>query len=195
MRDVIRESGLSAGAIYRYFTGKDEIIEAITAERHARELAVITAARHDADGAPALRRIAREFFATLADPAERRFRRLGIQIWAEALRDPAILRTVRRGIDQPRAALAALVRDAGRRGEAPDDLDPDVAARIMIALFHGFVLQQAWDPRLATGPYVAALERALDAALDGARSARPRQGPHGIGRARATRRARPRRGD
>ena len=171
MQDIIRESGLSAGAIYRYFTSKDEIIEAITADRHEREMAVITGARRAGDGAPALRRIARAFFATLAAPAERRSRRVGIQMWAEALRDPRMQRAVRRGIDRPRATLAALVRDARARGEVPDYLDPDIAARIMIALFQGFILQQAWDPRVEASPYVATLERALDAVL----SRRPRR--------------------
>src|SRR5260370_17005717 len=32
MQDVLQEIGLSAGAVYRYFTGKEEIIQAIADE-------------------------------------------------------------------------------------------------------------------------------------------------------------------
>ncbi len=177
MQDVVREARLSAGAIYRYFAGKEEIIEAITAERHERELAAIGAARGEGGGTAALRTLAREFFAPLARSDERRSRRVGVQIWAEALRSPRIQRIVRRGVDGPRAMLAALVRDAQARHEVPARLDADAAARAMIALFQGFVLQQAWDPRADVESYLDAIEIALGA-ISGRR--RPR-------RARATR--------
>jgi len=163
MQDVIREARLSAGAIYRYFASKEAIIEAITAERHERELAAIAAARAADGGAAALRTLAREFFAPLLRADERRSRRVGVQIWAEALRNPRVLRIVRRGVDGPRAMLAALVGDAQARHEVPPRVDPDAAARAMIALFQGFVLQQAWDPRADVESYLAAIEIALAA--------------------------------
>jgi TetR/AcrR family transcriptional regulator, transcriptional repressor of aconitase len=45
MQDICREARLSPGAIYRYFSGKDEIVEAIADERHARELGFMVQAR------------------------------------------------------------------------------------------------------------------------------------------------------
>ena len=175
MHDIVRQAELSAGAIYRYFASKDEIIEAITAERHERELALLVAARRKGRDPSALRRLARDFFATLAPPEERRFRRVSVQIWAEALRSPRIQRIVRRGVDGPRATLAALVREAQARGEVPDTLDPDAVARIVIALFQGFVLQQAWDPRVEVAPYLAVVETAIDAIVGRRRSPRRRK--------------------
>lgn len=163
MQDIVRAARMSPGAIYRYFASKDAIIEAVAAERHARELALVAAAREAGDGRAALRRLARAFLGGLARPAERRRRRVGVQIWAEALRNPRILRIVRRGVDRPRPLLAALVRDAQARGDVPAGVDSDAAARAMIALFQGFVLQQAWDPRADVEPYLAAIETALDA--------------------------------
>jgi hypothetical protein len=43
------------------------------------------------------------------------------------------------------------------------ELDPDASARAMIALFHGFVLQQAWDPRTQVEPFLAVIETAVAA--------------------------------
>ena len=45
MQDVVRESGLSPGALYRYFASKEELVAAIAEERHAAESAALDAAR------------------------------------------------------------------------------------------------------------------------------------------------------
>jgi TetR/AcrR family transcriptional regulator, transcriptional repressor of aconitase len=163
MQDIVREAQLSPGAIYRYFASKDEIIDAIAAERHARERQRIAQARRTGDARTALREVARAFFGALKDPEELRQRRIGVQVWAEALRNPRVLQIVRRGVDRPRATLAAVVRSAQRRGEVPVELDPDTIARAMIALFHGFVLQQAWDPRAKVAPFLAVIETVVEA--------------------------------
>jgi AcrR family transcriptional regulator len=165
MQDIVSEAGLSPGAIYRYFSSKEEIIEAIADERHARERALIAAAREGADIEQGLRELARAFFGSLADPEERRRRRLGIQIWAEALRNPRMLRMVRRGVDEPRAMFAGFVREAQDRGELPPDLDPDAVARLVLSLFFGFVLQQAWDRRAELEPYLDVIDAGLNGLL------------------------------
>lgn len=162
MHDIVREAGLSPGAVYGYFASKDEIIEAITEERHALEQEIIKRLQ----GRPAadvLRRLAREFLGGLANPEERRRRRVGVQIWAEALRQPNVLRMVRRGVDEPMRLLVEVLRDLQSRDEIPASLDPEAAARVMIALFHGFILQQSWDPKVKIEPYLGVIEAAIDA--------------------------------
>ena len=41
MLDIQRESGLSAGAIYTYFSSKEAIVEAVADERHQRETQLV----------------------------------------------------------------------------------------------------------------------------------------------------------
>jgi AcrR family transcriptional regulator len=190
MQDIVRQARLSPGAIYRYFASKDEIIDAIAAERHAREAKLIAAARGRGDTGEALRRLARDLFLSLRDPAERDHRRIGIQMWAEALRRPAILSIVRRGVDQPRALLADTIRRAQARGQISARLDPNTAARMAIALFQGFVLQQAWDPKVRVEPFLEAVEatlKALVSSQDGAQT-QPRRTRSGSGNKRSGRR-------
>lgn len=164
MKDVVREANLSPGAVYGYFAGKADIVEAIAAERHARERDVFErlAGRPTAE---VLRGLAHEFLGELSRSEGRERRRVGVQIWAEALRDPRVLRFVRRGVDEPRALLSQVIHEGQRRGEIPPGLDADAASRAMIALFHGFVLQQSWDPRLEVAPYLELVELAIDALL------------------------------
>lgn len=168
MQDVVREAGLSPGAIYRYFPSKAELVAAIAGERHQREAALLEASALGEDVPEDLRRAMRGFFEPLAESVERETRRVGIQLWAEALRDPQVLPVVRRGVDLPRERLATLIGLGQTRGELRRDLDADALARAMIALFQGFVLQQAWDRRVSVAPYL----EVLDALLDGLRPRR-----------------------
>jgi AcrR family transcriptional regulator len=165
MQDICREARLSPGAVYRYFTSKDELIEAIADERHAREAGFMELAREVGGGAEGLRALGRAFFSSLADADERRRRRLGVQVWAEALRNPNIRRLVMRGVNRPRKVIAELVREAQERDELAPGLDPDSVARVMTALFQGFILQQAWDERADVVAYLETVEAFFDALL------------------------------
>jgi AcrR family transcriptional regulator len=179
MQDVVREAELSPGAIYRYFPSKTELVVAIADERHQREAALLEVSARRGKAPEDLRRAMQRFFESLAEPAEQETRRVGIQVWAEALRDPQVLKVVRRGVDLPRARLAALVRAGQAQGELRPDLDADALARAMIALFHGFVLQQAWEPVVRVAPYL----EVLDALLDGLRPRATARRPARRGRA------------
>jgi AcrR family transcriptional regulator len=63
MRDVATRAGLSAGAVYQYFAGKQEIFTALYAERLGAELAVVEAAADD--DLPTLARLVVEDFAEI----------------------------------------------------------------------------------------------------------------------------------
>jgi AcrR family transcriptional regulator len=169
IQDVIHESGLSAGAIYSYFRSKDDIIEAIASDRHARERRAIEHAARETDVRQALEQLARHFFDALQDKNERERRRLGIQLWAEALTNERLSALVRNGFEEPRRMLTAMIKKAQRSRQLRSGLQPDALARVLIALFHGFVLQQAWDKRVQLAPYRAEVDAVLDAILLGTR--------------------------
>jgi AcrR family transcriptional regulator len=165
MQDICREAGLSAGAVYRYFSSKDDLVEAIADERHAREAEFAEGAREIGEGVEALHALGRAFFSSLADPDERRRRRLGVQVWAEALLNPGIHKLVMRGIDLPLTVIPQLVREAQEKGELDRSLDPDALARVMLAMFQGYILQQAWDEHLDVASYLETAEAFVDALL------------------------------
>ena len=161
MQNIVKKSKLSPGAIYNYFESKEEIIEAIANERHAKEHLLVTEARKESDVASVLKRIRDAFFGELRNPKERLRRRVGIQLWAEAQRNPGILKIVRRGVNGPHKLLRAIISDAQRRKEISDGVDPDAAARFMIATFQGFVLQLEWDSQIKVEPYIQLLDTFL----------------------------------
>jgi BetI-type transcriptional repressor, C-terminal len=113
----------------------------------------------------AFRTLIAGFEQALLDPRGRKGRRMAMQLWTEALRNPRILKTVRDGIDEPRRMLATIVARARDNGEMPKDIDPDAMARVMIALFQGFALQLAWDPKIDPKSFAGAVERIFAAIL------------------------------
>lgn len=161
MQDIVKQSQLSPGAIYNYFQSKEEIIEAIANERHAKEQVLVIEARKESDVTSVLKRIRDAFFGELRNPKERLRRRVAIQLWAEAQRNPRILKIVRRGVNGPHKLLKAIISGAQRRKEISDEVDPDAAARFMIAAFQGFVLQMEWDSQIQVEPYVELLDTFL----------------------------------
>jgi len=161
IEDIVKQSKLSAGAIYNYFDSKQQIIEAIAEERHAKERLLLTEARKGADVTSVLQRIRDAFFGELRNPQERLRKRVSIQMWAEAQRSPRILSMVRRGVNGPRKLLSGIIRDAQRHGEISKEVDAEAAARFLIAAFQGFVLQMEWDDQIREGPYIQLLETFL----------------------------------
>lgn len=147
MEDIIRESNLSVGAIYSYFQSKDQIIETLANERHDREKQLIQQALTRENWTECLHLLVKNFCESLEDPTERKERRLGIHLWAEALCSPKVLRLIRRGINQPVELLSRAIAKAQADGRVRREIEPDAAARVLIAVFHGFILQQAWDNR------------------------------------------------
>lgn len=162
MEDIVRESGLSPGAIYCYFRGKHEMVEAISAQRHARDQALL----EDLILAQSLRegldRLAQALSDLLQDPKEKQRRKVSIQFWAESLHDGRIRKVVERGMRQ-RDRLTAALETAQQKGEIPASLQANSVSRAMFALLQGVLLQQAWEPGMDIPDYVATVMAMLRA--------------------------------
>jgi AcrR family transcriptional regulator len=164
MEDIIREAGLSAGAIYSYFQSKDQIIETLADQRHEREKRIIEAALNRDEWAASVRELFRSLSAELlASSRVRKERRLEIHLWAEALCNPKVLTLIRRGNNQPLKLLSNAIAKAQSSGQLPRTLNPEAAARVLIAMFYGLILQQAWDERTDVAEFSKAAQAILAA--------------------------------
>ena len=162
MQDIVAASGSSPGAIYRYFSGKDEIVQAIADERHAHEAALLEAALATDDLRTGLHELTRAYFDWLRDPEERLRRRLEVQVWAESLHDERMAATITGGGADARAAWSRLIADEQRRGTVAAGLEPEAVARLMLAVLQGFILQQGWEPDADIDAYVAVVDALVD---------------------------------
>src|ERR1700749_2980259 len=103
MADIVRRSGLSHGAVYLYFQSKDDLIEALAVDRHRQEALLNAAAGHGDDPLEGLHALLRGYAQALTDPAGEPMRRVGVNGWAEALRNERVRASVIEGIDLPRS--------------------------------------------------------------------------------------------
>ena len=173
MEDIIRESGLSPGAIYCYFSSKSDMVAEIARERHARESALLAKLAGSPSLAEGLSQLARAFLVILQDPKERERRKLAIQVWAESLRDKRMRNIVERGLKQ-RVVLAKYLGKAKRSGQLHPEVDVDSLSRVLLALLQGLILQQAWEPDLNVEGYFSTAGSLIENVLQV--KARPRHG-------------------
>lgn len=167
MQDIVRESGISAGLVYRYFTSKDEVIAAIVGEWHEHRTRLLTGAAPESPAAagggghplPAYLAMLR----AIAAPEAADDLRLGVQVWAEALRSPAIGELTRGGVDRFRKLAAGAIREAEREGGLPAGVEPDALARVLIAIYQGLMLQTAWDGAVDNEAFVRAVAELVGA--------------------------------
>lgn len=162
MQQIVREAKLSPGAIYRYFASKEDMVAAIAERRHADERGVLREASA-ADLPKALERLLGAFVGRLSKPSEREWRRITVQLWAEALRNDRVMGIVREGLDEPLRVLERLIRRGQREGRIARSVNPAAGARVAAALFQGLVLQQAWEPSIDVAAYNRAARTILGA--------------------------------
>jgi AcrR family transcriptional regulator len=139
MQDIVRECGISAGLVYRYFSSKDEMITEIVREWHAHRASALTSG----DGAGTYLELLREIGTPEAPDA-----RLALQVWAESVRSEELRALARDGIEQASEAV---------RGQVPPGMDPDALIRVFIAVYQGLLVQTAWDEQLDNEAFVNAV--------------------------------------
>ena len=142
MQDVLREADLSAGAVYRYFGGKDEIILAIARDALSR-LAEVLVDSAEQDEPPPPDEVMGRIFTVLEELGSKGFSRLAVQIWSEALRNEAIGDEVRAAYSGLREAVYDLVRAYQAQGRVDAAADAQEVGRVLVAIVPGFVLQHA----------------------------------------------------
>lgn len=142
MQDVLREAELSAGAVYRYFGSKDEIILAIARDALGR-LADIFERSTEEQEPPPPDEVMGRIFGVLEELGRQGFARLAVQIWSEALRSPEIGDDVRQAYGGLREAVYELVRAYQSQGRIDEAAQAEEVGRVLVAIVPGFVLQQA----------------------------------------------------
>ncbi|HEX4182863.1 MAG TPA: TetR/AcrR family transcriptional regulator [Caulobacteraceae bacterium] len=142
--DIVRESGVSQGALYLYFENKDDIIVALADDRHQSEAIITALAQSEQDPIRGLLSLIELYGSGLSDAARIQARRVGIQGWAEALRSPRIRDSVVGGLSSVRAAIVRLIERGQHTGQIRPEVDPEALSRVLVAMFQGLVLQVTW---------------------------------------------------
>ncbi|SFC16247.1 TetR/AcrR family transcriptional regulator [Streptomyces aidingensis] len=143
MQDVLQEVGLSAGAVYRYFRSKDEMIAAIV--NGVLETLGASFAERSRDPMPlrpaeTVMQVVRRMWEMLNERGITPT--LIIQVWAETTRNPELAARLREGLGVVVDGWSAIVRKYQELGWLDPGVPPSSVARTMVATVQGFILQQ-----------------------------------------------------
>ena len=144
--DVVRRSGLSVGAIYTHFSGKEalflhscDIISGQGLDRLAVRLAPLTSTADRLSAALA-------YYVETIDEFEGAVGQVGlVRAWAEAVDEPSVRSMLVRRREQLVGAARMLLHEGVARGELPSWLDVEGFARGYIGLLDGLLLQRVED--------------------------------------------------
>lgn len=163
MADVIRESGLSAGAVYGYFKSKDEIVSAIADEALTtvdQLFQGILATDKPLTPAAAMQ-AALEHVVEIAERHETDVTRVGVQAWAEALHNEAIHATAKEKYTVLRRHFVEVARRAQADGTVDPDTDPEYIGQVLFGMIPGFILQRLILGDVTPATYTAGLTALL----------------------------------
>ncbi|WP_158564292.1 TetR/AcrR family transcriptional regulator [Jiangella anatolica] len=144
MQDVFAESGLSAGAVYRYFPSKAALVRttaegiADIAEDAFQELLALDPPPHpDESLRHTLVNITRRVTTQQQDRTK-----IALHVFSEALRDPEISDVVTGVASRLIDRWTELAERWHEAGYLPPDADPRKVARTMYGVMIGFVMQR-----------------------------------------------------
>jgi AcrR family transcriptional regulator len=174
MADIISEAGLSAGAVYRYFRSKEELIAAVaetaltTADEVFAKLLADDAAPAPAEAVTLL--IEGINAGVILDPESNAdLTRIGVQVWAEALRNPELARRAHTVYQRLRGHFAEVARRWQQAGNLAADADPDQVGAAMLSLVQGFLVQRLLINDTGMDGYLSGVNALLGALPPGER--------------------------
>ena len=161
MQEICAEANMSAGALYRYFGSKAEIIGAIAEDKHADSDGAFLEATRTGSLIDALSLMARDFFDKFAEGDGA----LIADIFAEAIRDDAVAAPLLKINQNSLDYCVEAIKAAQARGEIDKKLDEREAANTLFAAIEGIALRRAFlrdtDPDAAVAQFRALAQRYL----------------------------------
>lgn len=162
MQQICTETGLGPGAVYRYFTGKEAIIEAMVEEERRQARAILLQMR-DAESLP------QALYATTRVFAER-YRAGGdaglmTEVYAEGMRSKRIGAVLRKIEAEWVMGLTNILRVAQARGQLDASLDAAQTALFLTGMWDGMIIRQHFhahdDPNALPAFYEMMIDRLL----------------------------------
>lgn len=161
MQDVFAESGLSSGAVYGYFGGKDELVAAIVEEVLTEVVAGLDVVT-ESEPLPPLHTVAGRLLHALdRDARGDELARLAVQVWAEAGRDEELRARLAGYYRQLLDRFAALVRHYQATGVVAPSADAHHVAQVLTSLGPAFLTQRALLGDVSATSFTAGLSGLL----------------------------------
>lgn len=143
MQDIFAEAGRSAGAVYRYFPAKEDIIVAVASGNLDDIQAVLHSAVARTDEELGVGDVVAELLeAVVQRDRERQLASVALMVWSEALRDAALAERLKTASSEMRRDVTAFLLRRRRTGGRTEDSAVQ-AAQVIMSVLPGFLLDLA----------------------------------------------------
>ncbi|MGX1542762.1 TetR/AcrR family transcriptional regulator [Streptomyces adustus] len=157
MQDLFAESGLSAGAVYRHFASKNEMITAIVEENMRDVLAMVNAVAGDRPGGSIGALVADVLDIVKSKSAEQDVAGLAVLAWSESLRNPLLARQFEDLMTRMGLAFTEVIREHQRNGSLTREVSAEAIAATFLCILPGYLLRLAMGDSEALGAVPDAL--------------------------------------
>ncbi|MDN5667142.1 MAG: TetR/AcrR family transcriptional regulator [Renibacterium salmoninarum] len=162
MADIVAESELSAGAIYGYYRGKDELTaDAARAMLQERIGAMLELAQGVEIPPPS--EVVAGFLRSMPEVAKTG---LALQVWGEAVQTDAIRSVAAAAVQELTGQMAEYLRQWFRRGRGMDDSAAEARARLLapavVGLCQGYIVRRSVAKDESAESYFAAVAALLE---------------------------------
>lgn len=141
--EICAQAGMSPGNLFHYFKNKNAIIEAIVDEDRRKTSEWYEKALQADDLFEELFKLMQQNLELIAEPI---YRKIGIEIFAEAMRNPSVGQLVARNDAESIGALTGILKKAAAKGQIDASLDIAKLATWIAALGDGAFGRAALDP-------------------------------------------------
>jgi len=150
MQDIAAKAGLSTGAIYLYYEGKDALIKAANQRNLETGRRMIEAVRANSTGPlSSMRALGAAMISVFSDPGFEAATRLAIEMWPEVIRNEDLAAAQLSEMSFWRQEVGKLLREAQAAGEIKPDADPDTIAILSILTWEGLRHWKLIDPSIS----------------------------------------------
>jgi len=172
IQDICRRANLSAGAVYRYFRSKEDLVAAV-AQRGRDMIEANLAEARKAREPLRILEAAVDRFSGLFSPQHPFYgqfgggvtpevlRRMNLMLRAEALRNPSVMAILAHNYRKLQDEVAGLVAAAQAAGQLRTDATPAAIAQGLNSHFIGLETQLAYDPELDLKAYIKGVRALL----------------------------------
>jgi AcrR family transcriptional regulator len=153
MRDIAQRMNTSTGVIYRYFDGKDEILESVNRCAQEGTAQILERVAQKGTAKEALAELFRVFAEEMPEIERRQNARGAITLWAEALKRKKYWQICCSQQGPIMNRLGRLIERGIAGNEFKIPIDPNAFAGFILALIMGLQVQSVLYPGLDTSAY------------------------------------------
>jgi AcrR family transcriptional regulator len=165
MRDICRQARLSTGAVYNYFKGKEEILEALTLKGRETKRSTLEGLKSERSAREALRELFKCVFAAYKNEGFRIYGPIDVETYNEALRNERVRQIFLDELESLVKPISEIIAYWQGREQIRRDIDPLYLANCLIALTVGIKIHLLIQPDLCIEKFEDTIEKTISEAL------------------------------